>query len=116
MREAHDRRSGRAQIIANSQRNARSRIGRRLGRAAALALSVAVLAGCKEEDKYVPPPPPQVGVAKPLQQAVTPYLEQTGNTAAYNMVDLVARVEGFLNRINYTDGAPAKAGDTLFVI
>ena len=28
----------------------------------------------------VPPPQPEVGVAKPLQQAVTPYLEVTGNT------------------------------------
>ena len=49
----------------------------------------------------MPPPPPQVGVATPLQQAVRPYLEQTGNTAAFNPVDLVARVEGFLAAIDY---------------
>jgi RND family efflux transporter MFP subunit len=83
----------------------------------ALALVVLLtVAGCKKENAYVPPPPPVVGVAKPLQQAVTPYLEITGNTAAYNQVDLDARIEGFLQEIDYTDGAMAKRGDTLFVI
>jgi multidrug efflux system membrane fusion protein len=83
----------------------------------ALALiALLAVAGCKKENAYVPPPPPDVGVAKPLQQAVTPYLEVTGNAAAYNEVDLDARIEGFLQEIDYTDGAMAKRGDTLFVI
>ena len=83
----------------------------------ALALiALLAVAGCKKENAYVPPPPPDVGVAKPLQQAVTPYLEVTGNTAAYNQVDLDARIEGFLKEIDYTDGAMASRGDTLFVI
>jgi len=79
-------------------------------------MGLLVLAGCKKENAYVPPPPPDVGVAKPLQQSVTPYLEVTGNAVAYNQVDLAARVEGFLQEIDYTDGAMAKRGDTLFVI
>ena len=74
------------------------------------------LASCKKENAYVPPPPPEVGVAKPLRQAVTPYLEVTGNTVAYNQVDLQARIQGFLQEIDYTDGAMAKQGTTLFVI
>jgi len=74
------------------------------------------LAGCKKENAYVPPPPPQVGVAKPAQQPVTPYLEATGNAVAYNQVDLEARVEGYLQQINYQDGAAAKQADTLFVV
>jgi multidrug efflux pump subunit AcrA (membrane-fusion protein) len=61
-------------------------------------------------------PPPQVGVAQPLQQDVTQYLALTGNAVAINEVDLVARVEGFLQSISYQDGAPAKQGDKLFVI
>ena len=40
----------------------------------------------------MPPPTPKVTVALPLQKAVTPYLDATGNTVAYNQVDLVARV------------------------
>ncbi|MBV8591646.1 MAG: biotin/lipoyl-binding protein, partial [Acetobacteraceae bacterium] len=74
------------------------------------------LSGCKQENKFVAPPPPKIGVSQPARLAVTPSLETTGNTAAYNQVDLVARVQGFLTEITYKDGAEAKAGDTLFVI
>jgi RND family efflux transporter MFP subunit len=83
---------------------------------ALLVLTLAAIAACKKQNAYVPPPPPQVGVAKPLQQAVLPYLDVTGNAVAFNQVDLVARVEGFLQEISYQDGADAKQGDTLFVI
>lgn len=82
----------------------------------ALALTLATAAACKKENAYVPPPPPQVGVAKPVRQAITPYLDLTGNAVAYNSVDLVARVQGFLQEIDYKDGAAVKQGDTLFVI
>jgi RND family efflux transporter MFP subunit len=74
------------------------------------------LAGCKKQNAFVAPPPPQVGVAHAVQQEVTPYLELTGNAQAVNQVDLVARVQGFLQEIDYQDGAAAKQGDTLFVI
>jgi RND family efflux transporter MFP subunit len=83
---------------------------------AGLLVGLLALAACKKQNAYVPPPPPEVGVAKPLQQAVTPYLELTGNAAAFNEVDLTARVEGFLQEIDYQDGAMAKRGETLFVI
>ena len=99
----------------------RGRLGRlrplHLPGIAALLCAVALLAGCKEEkNTYVPPPPPQVAVAKPLQQSVVPYLQATGNTVAYNNVDLEARIQGFLTSIDYTDGDAVKQGTTLFVI
>jgi len=81
-----------------------------------LPLLAAFLAGCKPENKFQPPPPPEISVAVPLQQNVTPYEELTGNTVAFATVDLVARVEGFLNSQNYVDGSVMKKGDTLFVI
>jgi len=85
---------------------------------AILGLGVLLLAlpGCKRQTAYTPPPPPQVGVAHPAQQPVTPSFETTGSTVAYNQVDLVARVEGFLTQINYQDGAGVKFGTELFVI
>lgn len=81
-----------------------------------VSVIAALLGACTEENKYVPPPPPQVTVATPQKQAVTRYLEFTGNTASINAVDLVARVEGFLMQIDYKDGAVMKKGDRLFLI
>ena len=80
---------------------------------AGLTLSVAA---CKPDNKFVAPPPAEVSVALPLQQSVVPYIEQTGNTQAVNTVDLVARVEGFLTKVEYKDGQFAKKGDPLFKI
>jgi RND family efflux transporter MFP subunit len=84
-------------------------------RVPAAALALLLLAGC-EQNAYVPPPPPSVDVAVPVQRAITRYLETTGNTAPIKSVDLVARVQGFLQSINYQDGTFVKQGTTLFTI
>jgi RND family efflux transporter MFP subunit len=81
-----------------------------------IASSAFVLAACGQNNTYVAPPPPRVTVAEPLQQSVTPYLEATGNAAAVNSADLVARVSGFIQEINYQDGALVKKGTLLFTI
>lgn len=86
---------------------------RAAGTAAALALA---LAGCEERNAYVPPPPPKVAVAQPVRQAVTNYIELTGNTQAFNQVDLEARVQGYLEKIGYKDGTLVKKDSVLFVI
>ena len=54
--------------------------------------SIPLLVGCGQQNKYQPPPPAEVTVAKPEQRKVTLYMEVTGTTAAFNRVDLVARV------------------------
>jgi RND family efflux transporter MFP subunit len=86
-----------------------------VGRASAALLAVVLLAGC-EQNSFVPPPPPKVDVASPVQRPVTRYLEATGNTAPIKSVDLVARVQGFLESIDYKDGDFVKEGATLFTI
>ena len=91
------------------------RYSRPIGLAALVALTAVALAGC-EQNAYVPPPPPKVEVANPVQRPITRYLEATGNTAAVKSVDLVARVQGFLNSIDYKDGSFVKEGTTLFTI
>jgi len=76
-----------------------------------------VLSACDGKgNAYVPPPPPKVHVALPLQQSVTRYFELTGNTAAINSVNIEARVEGFLESIDYKDGMPVAKGTQLFGI
>ena len=73
------------------------------------------LSAC-EQNSFVPPPPPKVEVAVPVQRPITRYLEATGNTAPIKNVDLVARVQGVLQSINYQDGTFVKEGATLFTI
>ena len=79
-------------------------------------LVAAGLAACGQNNTYQAPPPPKVTVAKPVEQQVTRYFEATGNTAAVNSANLVARVQGFLTEIKYTDGMPVKKGEHLFTI
>src|SRR6266700_3218000 len=86
-----------------------------IGRAATAILAVALLAGC-EQNSFVPPPPPKVEIAVPVQRAITRYLEATGKTAPIKTVDLVARVQGFLQSIDYKDGDFVKEGTPLFTI
>lgn len=88
---------------------------RRLRIAATGALIAVLLAGC-EQNTYVAPPPPKVDVVLPVQRAITRYLEETGNTAPIKSVDLVARVQGFLESIDYKDGDFVKEGAPLFAI
>jgi len=84
-------------------------------RAVIPVLASFALIGC-EQNTFVPPPPPKVDVATPVQRSITRYLEATGNTAAVKSVDLVARVQGFLQSIDYKDGDFVKEGTTLFTI
>src|SRR5580704_11722736 len=82
----------------------------------ALVLSASVMLSACEQNTFVPPPPPKVEVATPAQKSITRYLDATGNTAPIKTVDLVARVQGFLQTINYKDGSGVKEGTTLFTI
>src|SRR5215468_1464012 len=84
--------------------------------AAALLVASSLLASCGRNNSYVAPPPPKVTVALPQQRTITRYFEATGNTAAVNSANLVARVSGFLTEIKYQDGAPVKKGQHLFTI
>ena len=81
-----------------------------------LLVAAFAIAACGQDNRYAAPPPPKVTVAIPVEQEVTRYFEATGNTAAINSVDLVARVQGFVQAINYTDGEFVKKGTSLFTI
>jgi RND family efflux transporter MFP subunit len=84
-------------------------------RIAFVTFAFASLSAC-EQNSFVPPPPPKVEVGLPVQRPITRYLEATGNTAPIKNVDLVARVQGVLQSINYQDGTFVKEGTTLFTI
>ncbi len=79
------------------------------------AFALLTLTAC-DQNTFVPPPPAKVDVGLPVQRTVTRYLAATGNTAPIKTVDLVARVQGVLQSINYEDGAFVKQGTTLFTV
>jgi len=81
------------------------------------ALAVTVLmAGCGKPREGANQAPPSVTVGHPSEQAVTDYLELTGTVTPSRTVDLVARVTGYLESVNFEDGAMVKEGQLLFVI
>lgn len=99
-------------------RRLQMRPGRVLGTLAAMGL-VAFLAACNEssdgQGQSAPPPPP-VTAASPLVKKITEYDEFTGRYEATARVEVRARVSGYLQAINFADGATVKQGDLLFVI
>jgi multidrug efflux pump subunit AcrA (membrane-fusion protein) len=62
------------------------------------------------------PPPPAVTVAKPIEKELVEWKEFTGQFEAVDFVDVRARVSGYLESINFTDGQIVNKGDLLFVI
>lgn len=61
-------------------------------------------------------PLPTVIIQNPQSKKVVEYVTQTGTLVSYKSVDLVARVEGFLEKQNFKDGSFVNKGHELFVI
>ncbi|MGB6347867.1 MAG: efflux RND transporter periplasmic adaptor subunit [Methyloceanibacter sp.] len=70
----------------------------------------------KTQTAAAAPPPPAVTVAKPIVKELIEWKEFTGQFEAVDFVDVRARVSGYLESINFTDGQIVKKGDLLFVI
>ena len=81
-----------------------------------LLCMVLLLAAACEKKAVFAPPPPKVTASQPVRQNVTDYLELTGNTQAVNTVQLVARVEGYLEKVLFRDGEMVKKDQLLFLI
>ncbi|MDH4012091.1 MAG: biotin/lipoyl-binding protein, partial [Desulfobacterales bacterium] len=61
-------------------------------------------------------PPPLVTVAAVTLQDVNPPAEYVGHVEAIQAVDLRARVEGFLEQVNFKEGDVVQDGDLLYSI
>jgi RND family efflux transporter MFP subunit len=84
--------------------------------AAVAIASVPLLAGCGEAQKQAAPPPPKVTVAKPIQRTIIDQDEYVGRFVPVDVVEVRARVSGYLDQIHFTDGQIVKQGDLLFTI
>lgn len=78
--------------------------------------AIAFVTGCRNQAGPAEPPPPLVTVQTPKQEPVTDYLDFTGTAAASKTVDLVARIPGYLESVDFEDGTDVKKGQLLFVI
>ena len=83
----------------------------------ALALTVAVIAGCSGKAAETGmPPPPDVSVAPVLVKQISQWDDFSGRVEAVENVDLRPRVSGYIDRVNYEEGQEVRKGDVLFTI
>jgi RND family efflux transporter MFP subunit len=75
------------------------------------------LTGCSQspsQEQATTPTP--VAVSHPVERYVTDYADFTARTAAVDSVEVRARVWGYLDRVNFKEGALVQKGDVLFEI
>jgi membrane fusion protein, multidrug efflux system len=76
-----------------------------------------LLAGCPEKEKpVVTAPPPSVDVATVLQRDVPVYVEAIGELRGNTEIEIRARVEGFIQSVDYKEGSLVKKGQLLYTI
>src|SRR5438876_2568301 len=74
-----------------------------------------VLAGCAGAPSGAPAPAPTpVTVSRPVEREITDYTDFTARIAAVDSVEVRAHVWGYLEKVNFKEGALVKKGDVLF--
>ncbi|HET9833589.1 MAG TPA: efflux RND transporter periplasmic adaptor subunit [Vicinamibacterales bacterium] len=81
-----------------------------------IALAAASGTACRRQAATTTPPPPEVYVAAVIQQDVPEYLDLVGQTAGFQDVDIRARVEGFLETMDFREGSFVRKGTVLYQI
>jgi len=82
-----------------------------------VALAAAAVIGVACGKKEAPPPPPvEVKVAPVLQRDVPVYIDVLGQTRGSTEIEVRARVEGYLESIDYREGTFVRKGQLLYTI
>jgi membrane fusion protein, multidrug efflux system len=71
--------------------------------------------GCGKKEAP-PPPPPEVKVAPVVQRDVPIYVDAIGQTRGSTEIEVRARVEGFLESVDYREGSFVTKGQLLYTI
>jgi RND family efflux transporter MFP subunit len=83
-------------------------------------MAVLIMPGLSAEIRADGPPPgappPLVKVAPVVEQDVNPPVRYVGHVEALQTVDLRARVEGFLEQVNFREGSDVRSGQLLYAI
>src|SRR5689334_14103227 len=82
-----------------------------------VCLLLLLAAGCEESTHaQAPPPPPSVTVQAAVLKGVSRSAGFVGRTKAVDIVQLRARVEGFLEKVAFKEGDEVKPGQLLYQI
>jgi membrane fusion protein (multidrug efflux system) len=83
-----------------------------------IGILLLLAAACgRQEAPAPPPPPPPAVVVSPVPAATVPlYREYVARTEARETVEIRSRVDGYLEKVLFTEGSRVKAGQLLFVI
>ena len=79
-------------------------------------ICAAVLAACNHSQAHPASPPPSVTVAEVIARPLHHWDEMTGELQAVNTVEVHPRVNGFIESVQFTEGARVKKGQMLFQI
>ncbi|MEN0073461.1 MAG: efflux RND transporter periplasmic adaptor subunit [Paracraurococcus sp.] len=82
----------------------------------AVALGIALLAGCDRSEEEAAAEPPRVTVMAPVRREITDWDEFTGRFASTERIEVRARVSGYLDAVSFADGQVVQRGDLLFRI
>lgn len=82
-----------------------------------ISILLFALVACGDDSKKAAAPTgPAVTVSQPVQKEIVEWDEYTGRFGAVDSVEVRARVNGYLNSVNFKPGQTVKKGDLLFVI
>ena len=79
-------------------------------------IALLFMTGCHKKKHMQPTPSMKVLVAEPVVKDIAITREYPGYIQSVNVVNLVARVSGYLQQISYHPGEYVKKGQHLFVI
>jgi membrane fusion protein (multidrug efflux system) len=74
------------------------------------------VSACSKEAPPAAPPPPEVLVTVPVQRDVPVYMDLVGQAVGFQDVEIRARVEGFLEKVAFTEGTLVRKGQLLYEI
>jgi membrane fusion protein (multidrug efflux system) len=78
---------------------------------------VLALCACDKKPAQAPaPPPPEVKVTTVVQRDVPVYMEAIGETRGNAETEIRARVEGFIETVEFQEGMPVTKGQLLYTI
>ena len=83
--------------------------------AGTIVVSLVLLTSCHDEPPP-PPPPLEVKAATVLTRDVPVYVEAIGETRGNTEIEIRARVEGFLESVNFAEGTVVNKGQLLYTI